>query len=50
MAMPGVGQILGPRIIAEIEDVRRFHSTSALVAYAGLDACLANKKDEYSLV
>jgi len=38
MAMPGVGNILGPRIIAEIGDIRRFHSGSALVAYAGLDA------------
>lgn len=38
MAMPGVGNILGPRIIAEIGDVHRFHSASALVAYAGLDA------------
>lgn len=38
MAMPGVGEILGPRIIAEIGDIRRFHSASALVAYAGLDA------------
>lgn len=38
MSMPGVGEILGPRIIAEIGDVRRFHSASALVAYAGLDA------------
>lgn len=31
---PYVGEILGPRIIAEIGDVRRFHSASALVAYA----------------
>lgn len=38
MAMPGVGEILGPRLIAEIGDVHRFHSSSALVAYAGLDA------------
>ncbi len=38
MAMPGVGEILGPRIIAEIGDVRRFHSHGALIAYAGLDA------------
>ena len=38
MAMPGVGKILGPRIIAEIGDVQRFHSANALVAYAGLDA------------
>jgi transposase len=36
--MPGVGEILGPRLIAEIGDVYRFHSASALVAYAGLDA------------
>ncbi|WP_367279942.1 IS110 family transposase [Bacteroides sp.] len=38
MEMPGVGDILGPRIIAEIGDIRRFHSASALIAYAGLDA------------
>lgn len=38
MAMPGVGEILGPRIIAEIGDVRRFHSAGALIAYGGLDA------------
>lgn len=38
MDMPGVGEILGPWIIAEIGDVRQFHSASALVAYAGLDA------------
>lgn len=38
MAMPGVGEILGPRLIAEIGDVRRFHSAGALIAYAGLDS------------
>ncbi|BAK97590.1 putative transposase [Oscillibacter valericigenes Sjm18-20] len=38
MSMPGAGNILSPRLISEIEDVRRFHSSSALVAYAGLDA------------
>jgi transposase len=38
MSMPGIGNILGPRLISEIGDVRRFHSGSALVAYAGLDA------------
>lgn len=37
LAMPGVGEILAPRLIAEIGDVSRFHSASALVAYAGLD-------------
>jgi transposase len=36
--MPGVGEVLAPRLIAEIGDVRRFHSGSALVAYAGLDS------------
>lgn len=36
--MKGVGAALGPRLIAEIGDVRRFHSGSALVAYAGIDA------------
>lgn len=38
MAMPGVGKILGPRLIAEVGDVRRFHSAGALIAFAGLDA------------
>lgn len=37
-AMKGVGSQLGVLLIAEIGDVRRFHSGSALVAYAGLDA------------
>jgi len=36
--MHGVGDILAPRLIAEIGDVRRFHSGSALIAYAGIDA------------
>jgi len=38
ISMPGVGDILCTRIIAEIGDVKRFHSASALIAYAGLDA------------
>ena len=37
-AMPCVGDVLAPRLIAEIGDIRRFHSGSALVAYAGIDA------------
>ena len=37
-AMKGVGSQLSVLLIAEIGDVRRFHSSSALVAYAGLDA------------
>ena len=37
-AMAGVGDRLGPVILAEIGDVRRFHSGKALNAYAGNDA------------
>ncbi len=37
-SMGGVGDVLAPKLIAEIGDVRRFHSGSALVAYAGIDA------------
>lgn len=37
-SMNGIGNILASRLIAEIGDVRRFHSGSALIAYAGLDA------------
>jgi transposase len=36
--MNGVGDILAPRLIAEIGDVRRFHKGKALIAYAGIDA------------
>ena len=36
-AMSGIGDVLAPRIIAEIGDVRRFHNASALVATAGID-------------
>lgn len=37
-AMKGVGERLSVLLISEIGDVQRFHSGSALVAYAGLDA------------
>lgn len=37
-AMGGVGEVLAPKLIAEIGDVRRFHSSKALIAYAGIDA------------
>jgi transposase len=37
-AMPGVGAVLAPRLIAEIGDVRRFHNGSALIAYSGIDS------------
>lgn len=36
-AMGGVGDILAPKLIAEIGDVRRFHNGKALIAYAGID-------------
>ncbi len=38
MSMYGVGPTLGPQLMAEIGDVRRFHSKKALVAFAGIDA------------
>lgn len=38
LEMFGVGPVLGPQLMAEIGDVRRFHSKKALVAYAGIDA------------
>lgn len=38
MDMFGVGPILGPQLMAEIGDVRRFHSKKALVAFAGIAA------------
>ena len=37
-SMAGVGDRLGPLILAEIGDIRRFHSGKALNAYAGNDA------------
>lgn len=38
MVMSGVGETLGPRLIAEIGDPRRFRDAKALIAYAGIDA------------
>lgn len=38
MEMFGVGPTLGPQLMAEIGDVRRFYSKKALVAFAGIDA------------
>ena len=37
-SMNGVGDVLAPRLIAEIGDVRRFHNGSSLIAYAGIDS------------
>ena len=36
-AMGGVGEVLSVKLIAEIGDVRRFHSSKALIAFAGID-------------
>lgn len=38
MKMYGVGESTGPRLMAEIGDVRRFKNKRSLVAYAGMDA------------
>ena len=38
MDMFGVGSVLDSQLIAEIDDVRRFYSKKALVAFAGIDA------------
>lgn len=37
-SMDGVGDVLAPRLIAEIGDISRFHNASALIAFAGIDA------------
>lgn len=37
MAMYGVGESLGPQLMAEIGDVRRFKRKQSLVAFAGID-------------
>ena len=37
-AMGGVGETLAPRLMADIGDVRRFHSSKGLIAFAGIDA------------
>ena len=36
--MGGVGNKLAVRLIAEIGDIRKFHSSKALIAYAGIDS------------
>lgn len=37
-SMSGVGDTLAAKLIAEIGDIRKFHSGKSLVAYAGIDA------------
>ena len=36
--MGGVGDKLAVKLIAEIGDIRRFYSSKALIAYAGIDS------------
>ena len=38
MALYGVGDVLGPQLIAEIGDVQRFKSKKSLIAFAGIDS------------
>lgn len=38
LAMNGVGKTLGPQLMAEIGDVRRFSRKQSLIAFAGVDA------------
>jgi transposase len=38
ISMHGIGATLAARFIAEIGDIRRFHSKNAIIAYAGIDA------------
>ena len=45
MGMFGVGPTLGPQLLAEIGDVRRFHSKKALVAFAGIDPAPSESGD-----
>lgn len=37
-SMAGIGDVLAPKIIAEIGDIKRFHNANALIAYAGIDS------------
>lgn len=45
--MPCTGNKLGPLLLAELGDVRRFHSADALIAYAGIDVP-PNESGEYT--
>ena len=46
----GVDPTLGPQLMAEIGDVRRFHSKKALVTFAGIDTppCQSGQMDVHS--
>ena len=47
MEMYGVGESLGPQLMAEIGDVRRFERKQSLVAFAGIDPS-PNESGDYS--
>ena len=38
IALYGVGEVLGPQLIAEIGDVSRFKSKKSIIAFAGIDS------------
>ncbi|GHU75431.1 IS110 family transposase [Clostridia bacterium] len=38
MGMQGVGELLGPQLMAEIGNIRRFNKKGSLVCYAGLES------------
>lgn len=41
LTIPGVGEVTGAQIVAEIGDISRFASAKALVRYAGLDSSVS---------
>ena len=45
MEMYGVGESLGPQLMAEIGDVRRFERKQSLVAFAGIDPAPSESGD-----
>lgn len=52
MRMFGVGPVLGPQLMAEIGDVRRFDRKQSLVAFAGVDvppcqSCIFESKNRH---
>lgn len=48
MEMYGVGESLGPQLMAEIGDVRRFQRKQSLVAFAGIDPAPNDSGDYHS--
>ena len=48
MEMYGVGESLGPQLMAEIGDVRRFERKQSLVAFAGIDPAPNESGDYHS--